>query len=150
MAESKEVLKSILMREKELCEKLAQNSAFKQRRSWHPVPSLHGKQMGKQYKQWQISFSWAPKSRQTVAAVLTLKDSLEEKLWETEHIKKQRYYFANKGSYSQSCGFYSSHVWMWELNHKEAWVLKNWCFWCIQFIKKSCYLVAKCPTLATP
>ena len=48
-----------------------------------------------------------------------------------QHIKKQRHYFANKGSYSQSCGFSSSHVWMWELDHKENWMLKNWCFWTI-------------------
>ena len=34
--------------------------------------------------------------------------------------------FANKGPYSQSYGFSSSHVWIWELNHKECWVLKNW------------------------
>ena len=46
-----------------------------------------------------------------------------------QHIKKQRYYFANKGPSSQSYGFSSSHVWMWELDHKESWVLKNWCFW---------------------
>ena len=37
-------------------------------------------------------------------------------------------YFANKGPYSQSCGFSSSHVWMWELDHKENWAQKNWCF----------------------
>ena len=43
-------------------------------------------------------------------------------------IKKQRYYFVDKGLYSQSYVFSSSHVWMWELNHKEGWVLKNWCF----------------------
>ena len=43
-------------------------------------------------------------------------------------IKKQRYYFANKGPYSQSYGFSSSHVWMWELDHREGWVPKNWCF----------------------
>ena len=42
--------------------------------------------------------------------------------------KKQRYHFANKDSYSQSYVFSSSHVWMWELNHKEGWVLKNLCF----------------------
>ena len=46
-----------------------------------------------------------------------------------QHIKKQTHYFADKGSPSQSYGFSSSHVWMWELNHKEGWVLKNWCFW---------------------
>ena len=47
-----------------------------------------------------------------------------------QHIKKQRCYFANKCLYCQSYGFFfSSHVWMWELHHKEGWVLKNWCFW---------------------
>ena len=45
-----------------------------------------------------------------------------------QHIKNQRHYFANKGLYSQSYGFSSSHVQMWELEHKEDWVLKNWCF----------------------
>ena len=44
------------------------------------------------------------------------------------NIKKQRHCFANKGPYSQSYGFSSSHVWMWELDHKESWELKNWCF----------------------
>ena len=42
--------------------------------------------------------------------------------------KQESYHFANKGPYSQSYGFSSSHVWMWELDHKEVWVLKNWCF----------------------
>ena len=46
-----------------------------------------------------------------------------------QHIKKQRYYFANKRLYSQSNDFSSSHVWMWGLDHKESWMLKNWCFW---------------------
>ena len=43
-------------------------------------------------------------------------------------IKKQRHYFACKGPYSQSYGFSGSHVWMWELDHKKDWALKNWCF----------------------
>ena len=47
------------------------------------------------------------------------------------HIKIQRYYFADKGLSSQSYAFSSSHVWMWELNYKESWVLKNWCFWTV-------------------
>ena len=46
-------------------------------------------------------------------------------------IKKQRHYFAYKGPSSQSYGFSSSHVWMWELNYKESWALKNWCFWTV-------------------
>ena len=37
----------------------------------------------------------------------------------------------NKGSYSQSYGFSSSHVWMFELDYKESWALKNWCFWTV-------------------
>ena len=46
-----------------------------------------------------------------------------------QHIKKQRHYFADKGPSSQSYGFSSSHVWMWELDRKESWVPENWCFW---------------------
>ena len=46
-----------------------------------------------------------------------------------QHVKKQRYYFTDKSPSSQSCGFSSSHVWMWKLDHKESWALKNWCFW---------------------
>ena len=48
-----------------------------------------------------------------------------------QHIKKQRHYFADKGPCSQSYGFSSSRVWMWELDYKESWVLKNWCFWTV-------------------
>jgi len=48
-----------------------------------------------------------------------------------EHIQKQRHYFANKGPSSQSYGFSSSQVWMWELAYKESWVPKNWCFWTV-------------------
>ena len=45
--------------------------------------------------------------------------------------KKQRHYFANKGLSSQSYGFSSSHIWMWELDYKKSWVPKNWCFWTV-------------------
>ena len=55
--------------------------------------------------------------------------SLEEKL--RHNIKKQRRYFANKGPSSQSYGFSNSHVWMWELDYKENWAPKNWCFWTV-------------------
>ena len=48
-----------------------------------------------------------------------------------KHIKKQSYYFANKSPSSQGYCFSSSHVWMWELDYKESWVLKNWCFWTV-------------------
>ena len=49
----------------------------------------------------------------------------------THHIKKKRHYFANKVPSSQSYGFSSSHVWMWESDHKEDWEPKNWCFWSV-------------------
>ena len=45
--------------------------------------------------------------------------------------KKQKHYFANKGLSSQSYGFSSGHVWIWELDCEERWVLKNWCFWTV-------------------
>ena len=47
----------------------------------------------------------------------------------------QRHYFANKGPSSQSYGFSSSHIWMWELDYKESWVPKNWCFWTVALKK---------------
>ena len=46
-------------------------------------------------------------------------------------IKKQRHYFASKSPSCQSYGFSSSHVWMWELDYKESWAPKNWCFWTV-------------------
>ena len=48
-----------------------------------------------------------------------------------QHIKKQRHCFAIKDLSSQSYGFSSSHVWMWKLDHKESWALKNWWFWIV-------------------
>ena len=52
-----------------------------------------------------------------------------------QNIKKQRYYFANKGPFSQGYGFSSGHVWMWELDCEENWALKNWCFWTVMLEK---------------
>ena len=107
-----EELKSLLIRVKE-SEKAGLNSTFRKWRSWYQVSSLHGKQRGKKWKQWQIFFSWAPKSLRTVTAAMKLKDlppwkESYDKL--RQHIKKQRHYFANKGLYSQSYSFSSSHV----------------------------------------
>ena len=45
--------------------------------------------------------------------------------------KKQRHYSVNRGLSSQSYGFSSSHVWVWELDYKESWVPDNWCFWTV-------------------
>ena len=89
--------------------------------------------MGKQWKQCQTLSSWAPKSLQMVTAATKLKDTPWEKSYDKprQHIKKQRHYFANKGLSNQGYGFSSSHVCMWELDHKESLALRNWCFWTV-------------------
>ena len=48
-----------------------------------------------------------------------------------QNIKKQKHHFANKGPSSQTNGFSRGHVWMWDLDYKESWVPKNWCFWTV-------------------
>ena len=60
-----------------------------------------------------------------------------------QHIKKHRHHFANKGLSSQSYGFSSSHVRMWKLDHKEGWVLKDWCFWIVELEKTDSPLDSK-------
>ena len=90
--------------------------------------------MGKQWKQRLTLFWGAPKSLQMVIAVMKLKDacSLEGSYDQPrQHIKKQRHYFANKGLSRQGYGFSNSHVRMWELDYRESWVQKNWCFWTV-------------------
>ena len=90
--------------------------------------------MGKQWKQWQTLFSWAPKSLQMVTIAMKLKMLAPWKKnyrQPRHHIKNQRHCFADKGLSSQSYGLSSSHVWMWELDHKESWAWKNWCFWTV-------------------
>ena len=90
---------------------------------------------GQQWKQWESLFSWAPKSLYMVNPVIKRRFSLA--LWKKgydqprQHTKKQRHYFTKKCPSSQGYGFSSSHVWMWELDYKESWVLKNWCFWTV-------------------
>ena len=59
-----------------------------------------------------------------------------------QHIIKQRHYFADKGPSSQSYDFSSSHVWMWELDYKESWAPKNWCFWTV--VLKSLEILLDC------
>ena len=85
-------------------------------------------------KQWLTLFFWAPKSLQMVTAAMKLKDTYS---WKNsydqprQHIKKQRHYFVNKDLSSQGYGFSSGYVWMWELEYKESWAPKNWCFWTV-------------------
>ena len=65
-----------------------------------------------------------------VTAAMKLKDVPWKESYDKpkQHIKKQRHYFSDKGPSSQSSGFSSSHVWMWELDYKESWAPNTWCF----------------------
>ena len=85
MAESQEEPKSLLMKVKEESEKAGLKLSIQKGRSWYPVPPLRGKYMGKQWKQWETLFSWAPKSLPMMTTAIKLKDacSLEENLWQT-------------------------------------------------------------------
>ena len=74
MAENEE-LKSLLMKVKEESENVGFKLNIQKRRSWHLIPSLRGKYMGKQWKQWLTLFFWATKSLEMVTAVMKLKDT---------------------------------------------------------------------------
>ena len=89
--------------------------------------------MGKQWKQWQTIFLGSKiigdgDTSHEIKRHLLLGRKAVTNL---DSILKSRHYFANKSWFSQSYGFSSSYVWMWELDHKEGWVLKNWCFWIV-------------------
>ena len=87
----------------------------------------------KKRKQWQILFSWAPKSPWMVTAAMKLKETLEAP-WKKnydkprQHIKKRRHHSANKGPYSQSDGFSSGHVWT--IRKAECWRTDAFELWC--------------------
>ena len=106
--------------------------------SWSPLPPLSPPERYDYFDVWQTLFSWAPKWLQMVTLDMKLKDASSwKKSYEKpkQHIKKQRHYFADKGLSSQSYGFSTSYVWMWELEHEENWALKNWCFWTVMLEK---------------
>ena len=90
--------------------------------------------MGKQWKRWLTLFFWAPKSLQMVIAAMKLKDTYSlKKSYDQprQHIKKQRHYFANKGLSSQSYGFSSNYVWMWDTDHKAECQRIDTFFWTV-------------------
>ena len=85
---------------------------------------------GKSGSSDRFYFLWLQKSLWTVTVATELKDTIFEREAMTNlgSVLKSRHHFVDKVLYSKSCGFSSSHVWMWELAHKEGWVPKNWCF----------------------
>ena len=89
--------------------------------------------MGKQWKQWQTIFLDSKITADgdcshEIKRHLLLGRKVTTNL---DSILKSRRHFANKSPPSQSYGFSSGHVWMWELNYKESWALRNWCFWTV-------------------
>ena len=87
----------------------------------------------------KVSFHSNPKERQCQRVLRLPHNALiphaSKVMQPRQHTKKQRRCFANKGPTSQSYGFPSSHVWMWELEYKESWVQKNWSFWAVMLEK---------------
>ena len=128
MAESKEERKSLLMKVKQESEKTGLKLNTEKRRPWHLAPSLHGKLMGKQWKQCQISFSWAPKSRRMVSAVMKLRCLLlgRKAIANLDSVLKNRYIIlATKVRLVKAMGFQQwggrwegdlgrgvTHIWM--------------------------------------
>ena len=84
--------------------------------------------MGKQWNQWETIFLG---SKITADGDCSHESKRQLLLGRKVMTKKQRHCFADKGSSSQSYGFSSSHVWMWELDYNKSWALKNWCFWTV-------------------
>ena len=132
MAESEEELKSLLIKVKEESEKVSLKLNIQKTKIMASGPITS----------WEID----GKTVETVSDFIFLSSKitadgdcsheikrrllLGKKVFDQprQHIKKQRHYFANKGLSSQGYGFSSGHVWMWELDYKESWAPKNWCF----------------------
>ena len=92
--------------------------------------------MGKQWKPWQTLFWGGSKITADGDSSHEIRRHLllgRKAMTNLNSILKSRHYFANKSPSSQS--FSSSHVWMWELDYKESWALKNWCFWTVELEK---------------
>jgi len=128
MAESEEELKSFLMKVKKESEKVGLKLNIQKTKSMASGCITSWQIGGKQWKQWEAIFGGSKITadgdcNHEIKRLFLAHDQPRQL------IKKQRHYFANKGPSGQSCGFSSSHTWMWKLDRKESWAPKNWCFW---------------------
>ena len=134
MAESEEELKSLLMKVKEESEKAGLKLNIQKTKIMASGPIISWQiDGGKQWKQWETLFSWAPKSRDgdwsheikrhLLLGRKAMTTNLDSILKSRDTTLLTKVHLIN--------GFSSSHVWMWKLDHKEIWVLKNWCFWTV-------------------
>ena len=100
------------------------------------------KQNAKSSKLYQVLLTYVPGQTIFLGSKITANGDCSHKIktlapWKKrydnprQHTKKQRHYFADKSPYHQTYAFSSTHVGMWELNHKEGWTLKNWCSWAV-------------------
>ena len=125
MAESEVKPKSLLIKVKEESEKACLKLNIQKTKIMASCP-ITSRQIDGEITKTGTDF--LPRALKSLQMVTTTKKSYDQP---RQYIKEQRHHFANKDLSSQSYGFSSSHVWMWELNHKESWVLKNWCFWTV-------------------
>ena len=92
---------------------------------------------GEKWELWLTLYFWAPKSLQMVTATMKLRCLLlgRKAMTNLDSMLKKKRHFANKCPSSQGYSFSSSHVWIWELDCKESWALKNWWFWTVMLEK---------------
>ena len=123
MAESEEELKSLLMKVKEESEKAGLKLNIQKSKIMAFSPSTSWQIDGETMETLTDFIFLGSK----ISADSDCSHEMEKKSYDQprQHIKKQRHYFTDKGPSSQSYGFSSSHVWMWELDHKESWALKS-------------------------
>ena len=132
MAESEEELKSLLMKVKEESEKPGLKPNIQKMKIMASSLITSWQIEGENVKKWLVLFPLAPKWLRMVTEAMKLRYLyLGRSDKPRQYIKKQRHHFANKGTYSQSYGFSSSHVGMWELDCREGWAPKTCCFWIV-------------------
>ena len=135
MTESKEELKSLLMKVKEESEKAGLKLYIQKTKIMASGPITSWQIDGETVETVADFMFWGSKITADGDCSRAIKRRLllgRKAMTNFDSVfQKQRHYFANKGLSSQSYDFSSSHVWMWELDHKESWVMKNWCFWTV-------------------
>ena len=133
MAESEEEVKSLLMKVKEDSEKVGLKLSIQKTKimASNPITSceIDGETVEtvSDFNFWGSKITTDGDGSHEIKRCLLLGRKVMTNL--DSILKKQRYYFANKGPSGQGYGFPSGHVWIWELDCEESWALKNWCFW---------------------
>ena len=131
MAQSEEELKSLLMKMKEESEKIDLKLNIQKTKIMASGPITSWQIDGETVSDFIFLGSKITADGDCSHKIKMLVPWKKSYIQPRQHIKKQRYYLANKDLSRQSYGVSSSHVWMWELEYKESWAPKNWCFWTV-------------------